>query len=36
MKLTTLTKKEFKKYAAASVQITFHQTDQWANLKATT
>lgn len=35
MKLTTLTKKEFKKYADASVQITFHQTEQWANLKAT-
>lgn len=34
MKLTTLTKKEFKKYADASIQITFHQTEQWANLKA--
>ena len=35
MKLTTLTKKEFKKYADKSSQITFHQTEQWANLKKT-
>ena len=35
MKLTTLTKKEFKKYADKSSQITFHQTEEWANLKKT-
>ena len=35
MKLTILTKKEFKKYADKSPQITFYQTEEWANLKKT-
>lgn len=34
MKLVTLTKNEFKKFADNHSQITFHQTEQWANLKA--
>ena len=34
MELVTLTKKEFKKFADKHNQITFHQTEQWANLKA--
>lgn len=34
MKLVTLTKKEFKKFADKHEQITFHQTEEWANLKA--
>ena len=34
MKLEILTKKEFKKFADKHDQITFHQTEQWANLKA--
>lgn len=34
MELVTLTKKEFKKFADKHSQITFHQTEQWANLKA--
>lgn len=33
MKLTTLSKEEFKKFADNHPQITFHQTEQWANLK---
>lgn len=33
MKLVNLTKKEFKKYADNHPQITFHQTEEWANLK---
>ena len=33
MKLVNLTKKEFKKYADSHEQITFHQTEEWANLK---
>ena len=33
MKLTVLTKKEFKKFADKHPQITFHQTEAWANLK---
>ena len=33
MKLTTLSKKEFKEFADNHPQITFHQTKQWANLK---
>lgn len=35
MELVTLTKKEFKIFADKHPQITFHQTEQWANLKAT-
>lgn len=34
MKLETLTIKEFKEYADKHPQITFHQTEEWANLKA--
>lgn len=34
MKLITLSKQEFKKFADKHSQITFHQTEQWANLKA--
>ena len=34
MKLEILTKKEFKKFADKHEQITFHQTEEWANLKA--
>ena len=34
MKLVTLTKKEFKNFADNHEQITFHQTEEWANLKA--
>ena len=34
MKLVTLSKKEFKKFADKHNQITFHQTEQWADLKA--
>ena len=34
MKLEVLTKKEFKKFADRHDQITFHQTEEWANLKA--
>ena len=33
MKLVTLNKKEFKKFADNHPQITFHQTEEWANLK---
>ena len=33
MKLKNLTKEEFKKFADNSEQITFHQTQQWADLK---
>ena len=33
MKLTVLTNKEFKKFADKHPQITFHQTEAWANLK---
>ena len=33
MKLTELTKEEFKKFADKHEQITFHQTEEWANLK---
>ena len=33
MKLVSLTKKEFKKFADKHPQITFHQTEEWANLK---
>ena len=35
MKLVSLTKKEFKKFADKHPQITFHQTEEWANLKKT-
>ncbi|MBR2678858.1 MAG: peptidoglycan bridge formation glycyltransferase FemA/FemB family protein [Bacilli bacterium] len=35
MKLVNLTKKEFKKFADKHPQITFHQTEEWANLKKT-
>ena len=34
MKLVTLTEKEFKKFADKHEQITFHQTKEWADLKA--
>ncbi len=34
MKLETITNKEFKKYADKHPQITFHQTKEWADLKA--
>ena len=34
MKLNEITKKEFKKFADNHPQITFHQTKEWANLKA--
>ena len=33
MKLVNLTKAEFKKFANKHEQITFHQTEEWANLK---
>ena len=33
MKLITLSKEEFKKFADKHPQITFHQTEEWANLK---
>lgn len=33
MKLVNLTKEEFKKFADKHEQITFHQTEEWANLK---
>ena len=33
MKLVSLSKEEFKKYADKHPQITFHQTEEWANLK---
>lgn len=33
MKLEKITKKEFKKFADKHPQITFHQTEEWANLK---
>lgn len=33
MKLITLSKEEFKKFADVHPQITFHQTEEWANLK---
>lgn len=35
MKLVEINKKEFKKIADQSPQITFHQTKEWANLKQT-
>ena len=31
MKLVTLSKEEFKKFADKHEQITFHQTTQWAD-----
>ena len=33
MKLVEISKEEFKKYAITHPQITFHQTEEWANLK---
>ena len=33
MKLVNLSKEEFKKFADSHPQITFHQTEEWANLK---
>jgi len=33
MKLVNLSKKEFKQFADKHPQITFHQTEEWANLK---
>lgn len=33
MKLVNISKEEFKKFADKHVQITFHQTEEWANLK---
>ena len=33
MKLTSLSPKEFKSFADSHPQITFHQTEEWANLK---
>ena len=33
MKLVNLSKEEFKKFADKHEQITFHQTEEWANLK---
>ena len=33
MKLVNLSKEEFKKFADTNPQITFHQTEEWANLK---
>ena len=33
MKLVELNKEEFKKFADKHAQITFHQTEEWANLK---
>ena len=36
MKLVTLSKEEFKKFADKHEQITFHQTTQWADLKLKT
>ena len=33
MKLVSLSKEEFKKFADKHEQITFHQTEEWANLK---
>ena len=33
MKLVTLSKEEFKSFADKHPQITFHQTEEWANLK---
>ena len=33
MKLVSLNKEEFKKFADKHEQITFHQTEEWANLK---
>lgn len=36
MKLTSLSKEEFKKFADKHEQITFHQTNEWANLKSNT
>ena len=33
MKLVNLSKEEFKKFADKHPQITFHQTEEWANLK---
>ena len=35
MRLVNLNKKEFKKFADKHPQITFHQTEEWANLKKT-
>ncbi len=35
MELVVLTKKEFKQFADKNEQITFHQTEEWANLKKT-
>ena len=36
MKLVNLNKEEFKKFADQHEQITFHQTEEWANLKKNT
>ena len=33
MKLIKLSKEEFKEFADKHEQITFHQTEEWANLK---
>ena len=33
MKLKKLSKKEFKTFADKNPEITFHQTEEWANLK---
>ena len=33
MKLVEISKEEFKKFADSHPQITFHQTEEWANLK---
>ena len=33
MKFEILSKEEFKKFADKHPQITFHQTEEWANLK---
>ena len=35
MKLEKITKEEFKKFADNHPQITFYQTEEWANLKKT-
>ena len=35
MKLVVISKEEFKKFADKHPQITFHQTEEWANLKKT-
>ena len=35
MKLEVISKEEFKRFADKHPQITFHQTEEWANLKKT-